>query len=250
MWLAGREGEGSRARGLRGRVRAGRPLGPVGRGGPVGAFVGAPGRGRAGRADGERGATRPSPATNARPSFSCSFRHARCRVMPPSCGDVSSCPCKNRTVPSRTLTLLMASLAAALTCWILCASYAAEPARKGDAKAVGIDKRVPWTTSRRQGLARAAAPVPLGGGLPEAEVRRAAGPVARSPGSDRLAVAERHGKIFTFAPTRKTDAGGPAARREDDHLRDRLSSAIREERLLLCHLHRRPGQEQPDGQPR
>jgi uncharacterized repeat protein (TIGR03806 family) len=93
----------------------------------------------------------------------------------------------------RSLTLLLLPLAA-VAGWLLCDTRAADPARK---EAVGLDKRIPWTTSRVKG-----SPEPP----PEyrSEVAFAklkfAEPLDLTliPKQGRLAVAERHGKIFTF----------------------------------------------------
>jgi uncharacterized repeat protein (TIGR03806 family) len=95
----------------------------------------------------------------------------------------------------RTLPLLLAPLAAA-GCWLFCDTRAADPVRKDD-KPVGLDRRVPWTTSRVKG-----SPEPPPAYRSEVAFPRLtfAEPLdmAYLPNQHRLAVAERHGKIFTF----------------------------------------------------
>ena len=102
----------------------------------------------------------------------------------------------------RTLPLLLAPLAAA-ACWLFCVGRAADPTRRDD-KPVGLDKRVPWTTSRVKG-----SPEPPPAYRSEVAFPRLkfAEPLdmAFVPGRKRLAVAERHGKIYTFANDPQTD---------------------------------------------
>jgi uncharacterized repeat protein (TIGR03806 family) len=74
-----------------------------------------------------------------------------------------------------------------------------------DKKPVGIDKRTPWTTSHVQG-----SPEPPALYRPEVAFPKLppfAEPLdmAYLPGGDRLAVAERRGKIFTFVNDPKTE---------------------------------------------
>jgi uncharacterized repeat protein (TIGR03806 family) len=89
------------------------------------------------------------------------------------------------------------SLASACGGLILLLCVAVVATARPKAEVVGIDKRVPWTTSRVKG-----SPEP-----PEEYRSEIAFPTLRFdepldmaavPGTDRLAVAERHGKVFTF----------------------------------------------------
>jgi uncharacterized repeat protein (TIGR03806 family) len=111
----------------------------------------------------------------------------------------------------RVLTLLLLLPPAAVIGWFLCDTRAADPARKDDRQAFGIDKRVPWTTSRVKGT-----PEP-----PPAFRSEVAFPkltftepldMAIVPGTNRLAVAERNdkegkpaGRILTFRNDPKVD---------------------------------------------
>jgi uncharacterized repeat protein (TIGR03806 family) len=85
---------------------------------------------------------------------------------------------------------------------VVCAVVPAAPTAGPDA--VGIDKRVPWTTSHVKG-----SPEP-----PQESRSEVAFPhlrfnepldMAAISGTDRLAVAERHGKVYTFANDPNTD---------------------------------------------
>src|SRR5437016_2106833 len=86
---------------------------------------------------------------------------------------------------------------------VLCQSRADSPAGKQKSERFGIDKRVPWTRSRVKG-----SPEP-----PLLYRSQVAFPGVRFnepldlqyvPGRNRLAVAERRGKIFTFSNNRST----------------------------------------------
>src|SRR5262249_42467921 len=64
-------------------------------------------------------------------------------------------------------------------------------------KPVGIDKRVPWTTSRVKGSPEPPDPYRSEAAFPKLKFAEPLD-MANVPGSDRLLVAERHGKIFSF----------------------------------------------------
>ena len=125
----------------------------------------------------------------------------------------------------RSLTLLLLPLAVAAG-WLLCDTRAADPARKDGGPAVGIDKRVPWTTSRVKGSPEPPPEYRSEVAFPKLKFAEPLD-LAFVPGRNRLAVAERHGKVFTFAndPPRPTKAD-LLLDTQDDHLRHRLPPAI------------------------
>jgi uncharacterized repeat protein (TIGR03806 family) len=93
--------------------------------------------------------------------------------------------------------LLVAALGMAFTLLCLDRALDAAPTKTGG-KAVGIDRRVPWTTSRLKGSPE---PPPLyrtEPAFPKLASFFEALDMAALPGGNRLAVAERPGKIFTF----------------------------------------------------
>jgi uncharacterized repeat protein (TIGR03806 family) len=104
----------------------------------------------------------------------------------------------------RTLTLLLAFSAAILAGWLLCDGRAADPVKKDDAKPVGIDQRVPWTTSRVKGSPEPPPEYRSEVAFPKLKFSEPLD-MAAVPGRNRLAVAERNdkdgkpsGKIWTF----------------------------------------------------
>src|SRR5262245_44437356 len=136
-------------------------------------------------------------AARAHPApFFYSFPPARCTVMPRPLAAPAHRMLEERDGPMRTMTLLLVPLAVAAG-WLLCTTRADGPVKKEGAKPVGIDKRVPWTTSRVKG-----SPEPPPEYRSEVAFPRLkfAEPLdmAAVPGGKRLAVAERHGKVFTF----------------------------------------------------
>ncbi len=103
----------------------------------------------------------------------------------------------------RSLTLLLVPLVA-VAGWLLCNTRAADPARKEAGPAVGIDQRVPWTTSRVKGSPEP--PPEYRSEVAFAQLKFAEPlDLAFVPGRNRLAVAERHGKVFTFANDPKVE---------------------------------------------
>src|SRR5437764_2495691 len=74
-----------------------------------------------------------------------------------------------------------------------------EPPRR----AVGIDKRVPWTTSHVKGSPEPPAPYRSEVAFPKLKFFEPLD-LANAPGSDRLFVAERPGKIWSFVNDPKT----------------------------------------------
>ena len=86
----------------------------------------------------------------------------------------------------------------------LCSPPASElHAAKPTQKASGLEKRVPWTTSRVKGSPDPAAPYRIQPAFPQLKFYEPLELVA-APGSDRLFVAERAGKIFSFVNDRQT----------------------------------------------
>jgi len=102
----------------------------------------------------------------------------------------------------RTPTLLLVPLAV-VACWLLCDSRAADPVRKDD-KPAGLDRRVPWTTSRVKGSPEPPPEYRTEVAFPRLKFDEPLD-MAFVPGQHRLAVAERHGKIYTFADDPKTE---------------------------------------------
>jgi uncharacterized repeat protein (TIGR03806 family) len=103
----------------------------------------------------------------------------------------------------RTLTLPLGILAVAAGC-LLCTSRAADPVKKDDPKPVGIDKRVPWTTSRIHGSPEPPPEYRSEVAFPKLKFAEPLD-MAAVPGGKRLAIAERHGKVFTFPNDPKTE---------------------------------------------
>jgi uncharacterized repeat protein (TIGR03806 family) len=83
--------------------------------------------------------------------------------------------------------------------------YADNPAKNPAKPPVGIDKRVPWTTSKVIGSPEPPPPYRTEVAFPNLPKFDQPLDMARVPGSNRLVVAERYGKIFAFANDPKTD---------------------------------------------
>jgi uncharacterized repeat protein (TIGR03806 family) len=98
----------------------------------------------------------------------------------------------------RTLTLLFVPLAVA-ACWLLRDTRAAD-----DARPAGIDRRVPWTTSRVKGSPEPPPEYRSEVAFPKLKFDEPLD-MAPVPGRHRLGVAERHGKVFTFANDPKSE---------------------------------------------
>src|SRR5436309_10389857 len=75
-----------------------------------------------------------------------------------------------------------------------------EPQRR----AVGIDQRVPWTTSRVKGSPEPPSPYRTEVAFPKVKFFEPLD-MASAPGSDRLFVAERPGRIYSFPNDRRAD---------------------------------------------
>jgi uncharacterized repeat protein (TIGR03806 family) len=103
----------------------------------------------------------------------------------------------------RSLTVLAASVAGVLLA-VLYQTRAAPEEKKAGAKPVGIDRRVPWTTSRVKGSPEPPAPYRPEVAFPRLRFSEPLDLVS-VPGGNRLAVAERQGKLYTFVNDR--DAG-------------------------------------------
>jgi uncharacterized repeat protein (TIGR03806 family) len=105
----------------------------------------------------------------------------------------------------RRLILPIAFAAAILPLAFLAAPSAGDVP---DKKPVGIDKRVPWTTSRVKGSPEPPAPYRTEVAFPKLPPFAEPLDIAYVPGTNRLAIAERRGKIFTFVndpQTQKAD---------------------------------------------
>ncbi len=103
----------------------------------------------------------------------------------------------------RTSCLLLAFLSLGV-CGLLYSTRTASSAQKAAAPAVGIDKRVPWTTSRVKGSPEPPPPFRTAVAFPRFKFAEPLD-MANVPGRNRLAVAERHGKVFTFVNDAKTE---------------------------------------------
>ncbi len=73
----------------------------------------------------------------------------------------------------------------------------------GKARPFGIEKRIPWTTSRIKGTPDPPKPYRIQRAFPKLKFAEPLD-MTRIPGTDRLVVAERYGKIFSFADDPKT----------------------------------------------
>jgi uncharacterized repeat protein (TIGR03806 family) len=85
--------------------------------------------------------------------------------------------------------------------FLLCTSQAAD---RADKKPVGIDKRVPWTTSRVKGSPEPPDPYRSEVAFPRLKFSEPLD-LARVPCGNRLVVAERHGKIYSFVNDPRTN---------------------------------------------
>jgi uncharacterized repeat protein (TIGR03806 family) len=101
----------------------------------------------------------------------------------------------------RTPILLLVPLLVAAG-WLLCDSRAADPVRKD--KPVGLDRRTPWTTSRVKGSPEPPPEYRTEVAFPRLKFDEPLD-MAFVPGHNRPAVAERHGKIYSFANDVKTE---------------------------------------------
>jgi uncharacterized repeat protein (TIGR03806 family) len=100
----------------------------------------------------------------------------------------------------RTFTFLFVSSTALLGALVLCEGHAADAS-----KAVGIDQRVPWTTSRIKGSPEPPPEYKSEIAFPKVKFNEPLD-MAPVPGRNRVAIAERHGKIFTFPIDPKTES--------------------------------------------
>jgi len=103
----------------------------------------------------------------------------------------------------RPVSVLMALVASAVTA--LCVSLRGEDstAREPKRKPFGIDKRVPWTTSRVKGSPEPPAPYRTEVVFPKVKFFEPLD-MASAQGSDRLFVAERRGRLFSFPNDRRS----------------------------------------------
>jgi uncharacterized repeat protein (TIGR03806 family) len=97
----------------------------------------------------------------------------------------------------RTLTFLSALLVSAAL-WLHWHTTAAEPARaQAQRKPFGLDKRVPWTTSKVKGSPEPPPPYRTERAFPKLKFDEPLD-LTYAPGTNRLFVAERWGKIYSF----------------------------------------------------
>ena len=92
-----------------------------------------------------------------------------------------------------------------LCCWLSAViASAAENAAKPARKSFGLEKRIPWATSRIHGSPDPASPYQTENAFPKLKFYE---PLSLSalPGTNRLLVAERPGKIFSFVNESQTE---------------------------------------------
>ena len=77
-------------------------------------------------------------------------------------------------------------------------------ADQSDKTLVGIDKRIPWTTSHVQGSPEPPSPYRSERAFPKVHFDEPLD-MAQILGSNRLAIVQRHGKLFTFVNDAKTE---------------------------------------------
>ena len=95
--------------------------------------------------------------------------------------------------------ILFAALA--FTCALAILLVAQSPNTRGDeqpAPKFGLDKRVPWTTSHVQGSPQPPSPYRTEFAFPKLPIFDEPLDITNAPGSDRLFVTERYGKIFSI----------------------------------------------------
>lgn len=92
---------------------------------------------------------------------------------------------------------LLLLVAAALVPGLLSFSFDAGAGQKPERKAFGIDKRVPWTTSNVKGSPEPPPPYRTEPAFPKLKFDEPLD-LTYAPGTDRLFVAERYGKIWSF----------------------------------------------------
>src|SRR4051812_26418004 len=93
--------------------------------------------------------------------------------------------------------LALGALVAAGTFWLLWDSAAAQPT-KAERKPFGLDKRVPWTTSNVKGSPEPPPPYRTENAFPKLPKFEEPLDLTYAPGTDRLFVAGRWGKIWSF----------------------------------------------------
>src|SRR5271155_4757873 len=76
---------------------------------------------------------------------------------------------------------------------------------KGDRKPYGLEKRVPWTASNVKGSAEPPPPYKTEPAFPKLPKFEEPLDLTYAPGTDRLFVAERWGKIFSFVNKKDVD---------------------------------------------
>ncbi len=145
------------------------------------------------------------------------------------------------------LPVALSVLGAAVLLVIFCNTRAADPAAKkaGD-KPVGIDKRVPWTTSRVKGSPEPPAPYRSEIAFPRVKFDEPLD-LAYVPGRNRIAVAQRRGKIFTFVNDKATDKADLLLDLEKTVYAIAFHPKFAENRYLYVTYILDPDKEQPDG---
>jgi uncharacterized repeat protein (TIGR03806 family) len=97
----------------------------------------------------------------------------------------------------RTLPFLGALLAAGILSWHWCSPAAGPAGGKPKPRPFGLDKRVPWTTSHVKGSPEPPPPYRTERAFPKLKFNEPLD-LTYAPGTNRLFVAERWGKIYSF----------------------------------------------------
>src|SRR5207302_1745693 len=109
---------------------------------------------------------------------------------------------KQGTTPMRKPLL---SLAAAALPGLLLLGWTSDAGQKSERKAFGLDKRVPWTTSRVIGSPEPPPPYRTEPAFPKLPKLEEPLDLTYAPGSNRLFVAGRWGKIWSFVNKKDVD---------------------------------------------
>src|SRR5439155_23584752 len=95
--------------------------------------------------------------------------------------------------------------AAALLPGLLLLGWTSDAGQKSQRKAYGLEKRIPWTTSKVIGSPEPPPPYKTEPAFPKLPRFEEPLDLTFGPGTDRLFVAERWGKIYSFVNQRDTD---------------------------------------------
>src|SRR5437868_13470259 len=105
----------------------------------------------------------------------------------------------------RTIAVLLILLASVVTALRVSPRAGASKKDEPQRRTVGIEKRVPWTTSHVKGSPEPPAPYRSEVAFPKLKFFEPLD-MARATGSDRLFVAERPGRIYSFPHDRRAEA--------------------------------------------